>query len=52
MKKKIQKINQLLIDHFGIPPKSKKLPDPLDTILEQFYRRILMIVILIKRIET
>jgi endonuclease III len=33
MKKKIQKINQLLIDHFGIPPKSKKLPDPLDTII-------------------
>lgn len=33
MKKKIQKINQFLIDHFGIPPKSKKLPDPLDTII-------------------
>lgn len=33
MKKKIQKINQLLIDYFGIPPKSKKLPDPLDTII-------------------
>ena len=33
MKKKIQKINQRLIDHFGVPPKSKKLPDPLDAII-------------------
>lgn len=33
MKKKVQKVNQLLIDHFGVPPKSKKLPDPLDTII-------------------
>lgn len=33
MKKKIARINQLLINHFGIPPKSKKLPDPLDTII-------------------
>lgn len=33
MKKKIKKINQILIDHFGVPPKSKKLPDPLDTII-------------------
>lgn len=33
MKKKIKKINQLLINHFGIPPKAKKLPDPLDTII-------------------
>ncbi|HCY77342.1 MAG TPA: endonuclease III [Ignavibacteriales bacterium] len=33
MEKSIAKINQLLIDHFGIPPKAKKLPDPLDTII-------------------
>lgn len=33
MKKKIEKINKLLIEHFGIPPKSKNLPDPLDTII-------------------
>lgn len=33
MKKKIAKINQLLIKHFGIPPKSRTLPDPLDTII-------------------
>lgn len=33
MKKKINKINQLLIEHFGIPSKQKKLPDPLDAII-------------------
>jgi endonuclease-3 len=33
MKKKIDKINQLLIEHFGIPAKSKKQPDPLDAII-------------------
>jgi endonuclease-3 len=33
MKKKIQKINQLLIEYFGIPPRPKKLPSPLDTII-------------------
>lgn len=33
MKKKIQKINQLLIEHFGVPPRAGKLPDPLDTII-------------------
>lgn len=33
MKKKILNIDQLLIEHFGVPPKSKKLPDPLDTII-------------------
>lgn len=33
MKKKIDKINKLLINYFGIPPKSKKLPDPLDAII-------------------
>lgn len=33
MKKRIEKINQLLIKHFGIPQKSKRLPDPLDAII-------------------
>lgn len=33
MKKKIQKINQLLIEHFGVPPKAKKNPTPLDAII-------------------
>lgn len=33
MQKKIEKINQILIQHFGIPQKSKQLPDPLDTII-------------------
>ncbi len=33
MKKKIEKINFLLIKHFGIPPRPKKLPSPLDTII-------------------
>lgn len=33
MKNKIQKINKLLIDYFGVPPKAKRLPDPLDTII-------------------
>lgn len=33
MKKKIKKINKILIDHFDIPTKAKKLPDPLDTII-------------------
>lgn len=33
MKKKIEKINKLLIEHFGKPLKSKILPDPLDTII-------------------
>ena len=33
MKKKIEKINTLLINHFGIPPRPKKLPSPLDTII-------------------
>jgi len=33
MKKKVHKINELLIEHFGIPSKSKKLPDPLDAII-------------------
>jgi endonuclease-3 len=33
MKKKIGKINQLLIEHFGIPAKAKELPTPLDTII-------------------
>ena len=33
MKKKIDKINRILIRHFGIPDKAKQLPDPLDTII-------------------
>ena len=33
MKKKIKKINDLLIEHFGVPPKSKRSPEPLDTII-------------------
>lgn len=33
MKKKIDKINKLLIQHFGIPPKAKKNPTPLDAII-------------------
>ncbi len=33
MKKKIEKINKLLIDRFGIPPRPKKLPTPLDAII-------------------
>jgi len=33
MKKQIEKINYLLIGYFGIPPKARKNPDPLDTII-------------------
>ncbi len=33
MKKKIQKINQLLVSHFGIPSRPKKLPNPIDALL-------------------
>lgn len=33
MKKNIAKINSLLIQHFGVPEKAKKLPDPLDAII-------------------
>lgn len=33
MKKRIEKINQLLMKHFGIPQKSKRLPEPLDAII-------------------
>lgn len=33
MKKKIDKINKLLIQHFGIPFKAKKNPTPLDAII-------------------
>ena len=33
MKKKIEKINKLLIEYFGIPPKAKKSPTPLDAII-------------------
>jgi len=30
---KIKKINKLLIDRFGIPPRSKKKPDPVDMLI-------------------
>lgn len=33
MKRQIKKINQLLVNHFGIPERPKKLPDPLDIII-------------------
>lgn len=33
MKKKLEKIDSLLIKYFGIPPRAKKLPKPLDTII-------------------
>ncbi len=33
MKKKIEKINSLLVEYFGIPPKAKNNPNPLDTII-------------------
>ncbi|MEO8232902.1 MAG: endonuclease III [Ignavibacteriota bacterium] len=33
MKKKLEKINLLLINHYGIPPRPKKLPSSLDTII-------------------
>lgn len=33
MKNKIKNINRLLIEHFGIPQRPKKLPSPLDTII-------------------
>lgn len=33
MKKKIDRINKLLIQHFGIPSKAKKNPTPLDAII-------------------
>jgi len=33
MKKKIEKINSLLIKYFGVPQKAKKNPNPLDTII-------------------
>jgi len=33
MKRKINIINKLLIEYFGIPPRSKKLPDPMDLLI-------------------
>ncbi len=33
MKKKIEKINKVLIEYFGVPPKAKKNPPPLDAII-------------------
>ena len=33
IKEKIKKINILLVKHFGIPKRSKKLPNPVDTLI-------------------
>lgn len=33
MKKKIQKINELLVRHFGVPYRPKKLPNPIDVLI-------------------
>ncbi len=33
MKRQINTINKLLIKHFGFPPRSKKLPDPVDLLI-------------------
>jgi endonuclease-3 len=33
MKNKIKKINSLLINYFGIPPRKKKLPNPVDALI-------------------
>jgi len=33
MKKKINTINKLLIEYFGIPPRIKKLPEPVDLLI-------------------
>lgn len=33
MKQKIKKINQLLVRHYGIPKRNKKLPDPVDMLI-------------------
>ena len=33
MKKKIEKINKLLIEYFGVPKKAEKNPSPLDAII-------------------
>ena len=33
MTKEIKRINNLLLKYFGVPPKSKKLPDPVDMLI-------------------
>jgi endonuclease-3 len=33
MKRQINTINKLLVKHFGIPPRSKKLPNPVDLLI-------------------
>jgi endonuclease-3 len=33
LKEKIKKINKLLAEHFGIPTRKKKLPNPIDTLI-------------------
>lgn len=33
IQKEIIKINKILVDHFGIPPRNKKLPDPVEMLI-------------------
>jgi endonuclease-3 len=33
LKQQIRTINKLLLKHFGVPPRSKKLPDPIDLLI-------------------
>jgi len=33
MKRQIKSINNLLVKHFGVPPRGKKLPDPVDLLI-------------------
>jgi endonuclease-3 len=33
LKEKIKKINRLLVRHFGIPYRAKKLPKPIDALI-------------------
>jgi len=33
LKEKIKKVNDILVNHFGIPQRPKKLPNPLDTLI-------------------
>ncbi|GBD86192.1 ultraviolet N-glycosylase/AP lyase [bacterium BMS3Abin03] len=33
MKQQIKKINRLLVDHYGVPKRNKKLPDPVDMLI-------------------
>lgn len=31
--KKVEKVNELLKEKFGLPPRNKKLPDPIDMLI-------------------